>query len=330
MALDLGRMERVSIGSMGEVQAIACRNVYYWKSSRTLKLVTPDKTYSVLMSAVVRNREQLWNDYGTNVYIVIPYNDCTWNTTLDLRLYFGTKQVFTKQDGSSFEGVGLISDECVRCYYFDEGEPNNPIYVRRDNGNNRWMHSNLRQWLNKSGKNWYTAQHAYDCKREDEPKIGFLSCIPPAIVDAAVPVKMSTKTCNDDGGGYDTTYDRFFILSVSQCNFTCTGNTEWIVKNGLKDESEGRYWGYWRNKLHATGYVVVNELKNEYAKMYMYYEGRENLKDLCWWYIRSAALSSAGDVWCGMTAVRLDISTMHAGYWGGNIRDGVAPACVIG
>ena len=33
---------------------------------------------------------------------------------------------------------------------------------RQSYGNNRYSLANLRQWLNKSGTNWYQAQHSYD------------------------------------------------------------------------------------------------------------------------------------------------------------------------
>ena len=46
---------------------------------------------------------------------------------------------------------------------FDAKEPNNPISDRAY-GNNNWLVSNIKQWLNSDAEagNWYSAQHEYD------------------------------------------------------------------------------------------------------------------------------------------------------------------------
>ena len=332
--LDLGRLDGVSIGSLGEVQAIACRNVYYWKSSRTLKLVTPDKTYSVLMSGIVKNREQLWSDYGTTVKVVVQYMDQSYGKTymLDAPFYFGTKQTFTKQDGSSFTGIGLVSEytmaispnrsEHASYSLFDYPEKTNPDSYRRGGGNNRWMHSNLRQWLNKSGTNWYTAQHEYDAASETLNKMyAFLSCVPPSFSDACIPVKMLTKTATVDGGGYDTTYDKFFALSLSQINCKCTDKS---VATG--DESEGRYWEYWRNKTgssdYITGYSGVDFGTSPGRKIEHIYEflGYPRIQ----WWLRSAYLNTSYIVF--FVGVNGDVNWRPAE----SAISGFLPACVIG
>ena len=48
----------------------------------------------------------------------------------------------------------------LRC--FDAKESTNTDNTRKDNGNNNWSVSNIKQFLNSDQANWYNAQHSYD------------------------------------------------------------------------------------------------------------------------------------------------------------------------
>lgn len=58
--------------------------------------------------------------------------------------------------------ITLISEKilCFKC--FDAVEPNNTNELRRMYGNNNYKYSNLLNWLNSSGYDWYKAQHDSD------------------------------------------------------------------------------------------------------------------------------------------------------------------------
>ena len=161
--INLNNVKKISTPDTGIAQ-ITCNNLYIWKSKFIRKLITPNKTYDVLVSGVVKSKEDMWKDYGTNAKLVIPYTDPQNNVTYDLPFNFGTKQTFYKQDGTSFTGLGLVAEYAVPTdnIQFDASEPDNTDARRKTGGNNRWQHSNLRQWMNKRGKNWYTAQHSAD------------------------------------------------------------------------------------------------------------------------------------------------------------------------
>lgn len=58
-------------------------------------------------------------------------------------------------------GVVLISEFVAKFCAFDAAEPNNE-YDLSENGNTRYAHSNLLQWLNSRESSWYTAKHEYD------------------------------------------------------------------------------------------------------------------------------------------------------------------------
>ena len=48
---------------------------------------------------------------------------------------------------------------CLKAFDAKESGGNSD---RQNYGNNRYSLANIRQWLNKSGTNWYQAQHSYD------------------------------------------------------------------------------------------------------------------------------------------------------------------------
>ena len=58
---------------------------------------------------------------------------------------------------TALEFRDIISLKC-----FDAKEPNNSDSNRKSYGNNRYLHSNLLQWLNSDASSWYTAQHTAD------------------------------------------------------------------------------------------------------------------------------------------------------------------------
>lgn len=62
---------------------------------------------------------------------------------------------------------------------FDFIEPTNTSRDRRRNGNNYYPHSNINQWLNSAGNDWYVPQHAYDESPFYSKNRGFLSCLSP-------------------------------------------------------------------------------------------------------------------------------------------------------
>jgi hypothetical protein len=70
------------------------------------------------------------------------------------------------QNHPGYEGTTLLSEYVVRVGCFDAAEPTNPGKVTfkdsRTYGNNKFPASNLCQWLNSEGTDWYTPQHQYD------------------------------------------------------------------------------------------------------------------------------------------------------------------------
>ena len=135
--------------------------------------------------------------------------------------------------------ITLMTKNIIRKAAFDAAEPNNTDTYRKNNGNNRWSVSNIRQWLNSDGAagSWWSAQHEYDAPPiaanvsdaagayADAP--GFLAGFSANVLQHFTDITNTTVLCNADGGGSETTVDKVFLPS----------NTEM----GLGNNSEGSH-----------------------------------------------------------------------------------------
>jgi hypothetical protein len=109
--------------------------------------------------------------------------------------------------------------DCIANVQFDAPEPDNPDSKRKTNGNNRYIHSAIRQWLNSEEATFqWVSQHEYDTPPTKSLDIysgpGFLKLLDPELV--AVIGKVDKKIARNtvtDGGGQDTISDKVFLLS---------------------------------------------------------------------------------------------------------------------
>lgn len=67
-----------------------------------------------------------------------------------------------------YSGTTLITDHVVAQGCMDAPEPENPDERVRITGNNRYALSNLHQWLNAEGEDWYRPTHPYDTPPTEE------------------------------------------------------------------------------------------------------------------------------------------------------------------
>lgn len=276
------------------------------------------------LTAMVRDGTVLDNyTYGTQ--IVIPYTDPSNNVTYDLPFNFGTVREFEREDGSTFTGLGLFAEYGVPAcgIQYDNVEPTNTLTVRKQFGNCRYIHSSVRQWLNKSGVDWYEEQHEYDAAptTPDPATIKcFPDCLPKEFVDSCVEVKVLSYACKHDSYSLDATYDKFFLLATSEINSRMSDG-----RYGLTSDAEGSYWEYWRYVSGATDYwsstvYGSNGLNdNVYRTRYTVEDHTAN----CEWFLRSVRTP---DAYLPITVrKRGSVSPVNAS----EIRR-VVPACVIG
>ncbi|QQP10409.1 hypothetical protein FJQ98_14045 [Lysinibacillus agricola] len=132
--------------------------------------------------------------------------------------------------GYPVDSVTLLTERIITLKSFDAIEPGNTDANRRTNGNNRYLHSNIRQWLNKDTQPWYSAQHG-----ADQPPTGvnvwsgynpydsergflgnFSAHFKNRILNTTLSVARNTVT---DGGGSETVQDKVFLLSNTEVGF---------------------------------------------------------------------------------------------------------------
>lgn len=117
------------------------------------------------------------------------------------------------QEHPGYHGTLLLCDHIVRQICYDAREPNNP---KRDpgnyidiRGNNNYITSNLHQWLNAGGTDWFTPQHPYDAPPSAENTYcgenpydrapGFLSEFSQDFRDALVTVELPCSVKQPQG-----------------------------------------------------------------------------------------------------------------------------------
>ena len=133
---------------------------------------------------------------------------------------------------TTLEGRDIISLKA-----FDAIEASNSDNNRKSYGNNRYLYSNLLQWLNsdKAAGAWYSAQHSADAAptnaniwinyNEYDQEAGFLTNFSPELKAALQTVsKVTAKNTVTDGGGYETVSSKIFLLSNTEVGLANENN----------------------------------------------------------------------------------------------------------
>lgn len=153
-------------------------------------------------------------------------------------VYNGENPIFrVLEHGHSGDPSGTTTLEfrdiiSLRC--FDAKEPNNSDSNRKSYGNNRYLHSNLLQWLNSDAAAgaWYEAKHTADQTPNSanvwqqnsgtgtnpyDTDAGFLSHFSDDLKNALQTVtKVTAKNTVADGGGYESVSSKIFLLSTTE------------------------------------------------------------------------------------------------------------------
>lgn len=198
-------------------------------------------------------------------------------------------------DSNYTHSMTLMPHDCLEVLMFDNKEPRNSDSYRQLFGNNRYLHSNIRQWLNSNGEagNWWTAQHTYDAAPDyADTKAGFMSYFDSDFLSVIgkTKIKVVKNTVTDDGG-YEEISDEYFYLPST-------------TEVGLKNENsiaEGTLFPYFDSN----------------AKRIKYYSGSKKN-----WWLRTPYSGYTSNVRSVGTSGTLDYN--HAYY-----TAGIAPACNI-
>lgn len=130
--------------------------------------------------------------------------------------------------GYPSNSVTLVTNQIIKMLCFDAKESANGNSDRRNYGNNRYIYSNLRQWLNsdKSAGQWYTAQHSadappstanvWDSVNQYQTLAGFLNAFSANERAALLSTTITVGKSSTDGGGTETCVDKIFPLSCTE------------------------------------------------------------------------------------------------------------------
>lgn len=142
--------------------------------------------------------------------------------------YYGSPIIWQVADknhsGYPANSVTLVAANILKIAAFDAKESGNSDNNRRNNGNNRYALSNIRQWLNKSGSPWYVAQHSADATPSSgnvnynpyDGQSGFLTDFSAQMKAALLDTTLTVAKATVDGGGSESVVDKVFLLSKQE------------------------------------------------------------------------------------------------------------------
>ena len=183
--------------------------------------------------------------------------------------------------------ITLVSDQLIKLMPYDAKEPQGVGY-RGQKGNNRYIHSNIRQWMNSNAGagEWYEPQHPADmppasgyvsdnCNAYDAIA-GFLNGFNADEQNALLNTTITVARSDADGGGTETCDDKMFLLSSTELNIggnpVCGSALKHFVGNSIVatmtalcaansnypyTPAAGAAWYYWlRDAYNGSDYDV--------------------------------------------------------------------------
>ena len=217
--------------------------------------------------------------------------------------------------GYPANSVTLITDRIISLKCFDAAESGNSDSNRRNYGNNRWIYSNIRRWMNSqaaAGK-WYAAQHSADAPpsnanvwsnyNEYDQEAGFLVGFSAGFIAALLDTTHVVGRASVDGGGTETCTDKIFFATCTEVGLTgdavCgsklaifTDNASRQAKPTAEAVSKSEYtnsslnanspWWYWLIDAYASNsYNVRDVLADGSLSDYYAYYGDIGVRPLC-------------------------------------------------
>ena len=200
--------------------------------------------------------------------------------------------------GYPANSVTLITERIISLKCFDAIESGNSDSNRRSYGNNRWIYSNIRRWLNSqaaAGK-WYAAQHSADAPpsnanvwsnyNEYDGEAGFLAGFSASFVAALLTTTHTVGKASVDGGGTETCTDKIFFASSTEVGLTgdvvcgsklalftddasrrakptaeCVSKSEYTNSNF----NTNSFWYYWLCDAYASSSCLVRVVNSSGA-----------------------------------------------------------------
>lgn len=231
---------------------------------------------------------------------------------------YGAPIIWIKADkdhaGYPSGSVTLVTNQIIKMLCFDAQEPSNSNSDRRNWGNNRYIYSNLRKWLNSDAGAgaWYTAQHSADQAPDTShvwsgynpynTQAGFLNGFTANERAALLSTTITVGKSNTDGGGTETCVDKIFPLSCTEVGLS--GDHVCGSKLAIFSDNASRV-------ATVTASCVANSN----------YSGNPSANSAWYYWLRDAYAGSAGDARIVNSGGTLNRNDAYNG------DDGLRPAC---
>ena len=128
--------------------------------------------------------------------------------------------------------VTLISDKILTFKAFDAAEPDSTDRDIQSRGNNRYIYSNILQWLNKTDVDWFVKQHSTDyppvssyvSENEYRSEAGFLNGFSKEFLDSLLITKSKVNIAATTS--VENSEQKLFLPSVTEVGLTYTSMEE--------------------------------------------------------------------------------------------------------
>lgn len=177
-------------------------------------------------------------------------------------------------DGSSYNVLGEKQ--------FDAPEPSNSNSDRRLYGNNRYIYSNLHQWLNsnKPANQWYTSQHGADAPPNYANQNGFLNQWTEKEIKSLEIANWTVTKSSVDGSGSETFQSRVTLASTTEIGLeNGTGGGRLDIMNSDGDRDLGGF--YWCRTPYPSDAFFVRGVRGGGALSYNAAYSAYGVRPLC-------------------------------------------------
>lgn len=244
------------------------------------------------------------------------------NLAVGAKIKFGTLygspliwQVADKNHAGYPSGsVTFVAANIIKLMCADATEPSNSDGNRQSYGNNRWIWSNIRQWMNSAAAagTWYAAQHSTDqtpdashCWSNYNPyntAAGFLNGFTANEQAALLSTTLTVGKANVDGGGTESDTCKIFNLSATEVGLS-------------GDFTEGSVLSLFNTSSNRIAKPTANAVANS-----GYTDSSLNASSAWYWWLRTPYASNSYNV----RFVYTDGSLNYGGAYNGS--RGLRPA----
>lgn len=229
---------------------------------------------------------------------------------------YGSSLVWTLADknhsGYPTGAVTFVAEKIIKLMCADAIESSNSDSNRKSYGNNRWIYSNIRQWMNSAAAAgaWYSAQHSADAAptnanvwsnyNEYDAIAGFLNGFTANEQAALLSTSLTVGKASVDGGSTETDTCKIFNLSATEVGLT-------------GDFTEGSILSLFNTSSNRIAYPTASAVSNS-----EYTSGSLSASQAWYWWLRTPYASNSCSVRYVSTGGSLNFD--DACYGNGGLR----------